>query len=149
MPIRVIAVSVGVIAFLAIAANWGPVGVTAPRLRASLTAEFNRVTLIQQRQLGRTVPAGASLDIRPTCSRHGSAPEGPGDWLCTLDVLIRQPGAVPFAQTPVIYDLSVESNGCYKAESPPTFVGQQTMVDAHGQTVVNPLYVIYGCFDTL
>ncbi len=148
-PARAVGAAVAVIAFLAIASNWGPVGVTAARLRASLTPEFDRVTLLQERLLGRKVPAGAELDIRPTCSRHGSSPEGPGDWICTLDVLVPQPGAVPYAQTPVTYDVSVDSDGCYKAESPPTFVGEQTILDAAGQSVVNPLYVIYGCFNTL
>jgi hypothetical protein len=45
--------------------------------------------------------------------------------------------------------LSVTADGCYKAESPPTFVGQQTMRDASGHSVVNPLFTIYGCFNTL
>ena len=45
--------------------------------------------------------------------------------------------------------MSLQSNGCYKAESPPTFVGQQTMTDAHHNQVVNPLFVIYGCFNPL
>jgi hypothetical protein len=149
VPARVVAAFVALIAFLAIAGNWGPVGVTAARLRASLTPEFNRLTLLQQRLLGRQVPAGTRLDIRPSCSRHASTQRGAGDWTCTLDVLIPQPGPVPFEQTPVIYDLSVQSNGCYKAESPPAFVGEQTIRDATGDTVVNPLFVVYGCFDTL
>ena len=55
----------------------------------------------------------------------------------------------PFNQTPVTYDVSLQSNGCYKAESPPSFVGQQTMKDADGNQVVNPLFVIYGCFNPL
>ena len=148
-PVRVVAALIAVIALLALAGNWGPVGVTAARLRASITPEFKSLTLLQQRQLGHRIPAGARLDIRPTCVRHAASPEGPGDWLCTLDVLVPQPGPTPYAQTPVTYDVSVDSDGCYKAESPPAFVGQQTMLDAQGQTVVNPLYVIYGCFNTL
>jgi hypothetical protein len=56
---------------------------------------------------------------------------------------------VPFEQTPVSYDVSVQSNGCYKAESPPAFVGQQTIRDAHGHDVTNPLFVVYGCFNIL
>ena len=43
----------------------------------------------------------------------------------------------------------MQSNGCYKAESPPSFVGQQTMRDANGHQVVNPLFVLYGCFNPL
>ena len=45
--------------------------------------------------------------------------------------------------------MTVQSNGCYKAESPPSFVGQQTMGDANGHQVVNPLFVLYGCFNPL
>jgi hypothetical protein len=45
--------------------------------------------------------------------------------------------------------VTVQSGGCYKATSPPSFVGQQTMRDANGDQVVNPLFVLYGCFDTL
>ena len=51
--------------------------------------------------------------------------------------------------TTVTYDLSVQADGCYKAQSPPAFIGQQQMRDAGGHNVVNPLYTIYGCFNTL
>ena len=57
--------------------------------------------------------------------------------------------AAGLLQTPVTYDVTVQSNRCYKAESPPSFVGQQTMRDANGRTVVNPLFTIYGCFNPL
>ncbi len=149
MPVRVSVALAAVIALLAIAGNWGPVGVTAARLQANLTPNFNNLTLLQQRQLGRAVPAGSKLNILPSCSRRGSTPRGPGDWVCTMNVLIPQPGAVPFQQTPVTYDVSVQSDGCYKAQSPPAFIGQQLMRAASGHNVVNPLYTIYGCFNTL
>lgn len=64
-------------------------------------------------------------------------------------MFIPQPGAQPFQQTPVTYDVSVTSDGCYKAQSPPSFIGQQSMRDAAGNSVVNPLYTIYGCFNVL
>jgi hypothetical protein len=137
------------IALLAIAGNWGPTGVTASRLRTNLATSFNNLTILQQRELGRNVPAGARLNIVPTCSRRGSKPRGPGDWVCTMTVYIPQPGANPFQQTPVSYDVSVQSDGCYKAQSPPVFIGQQLMKNAAGRSVVNPLYTIYGCFNTL
>jgi ABC-2 type transport system permease protein len=149
VPVRVALGAAAVVAFLAIASNWGPSGVTAARLKASITPTFNTLTLLQQRELGRTVPPGARLNVLTSCSRRGSAPVGPGDWICTLTVFIPQPGAVPFQQTPVTYDVTVRSNGCYKAESPPSFVGQQTMRAAGGQQVVNPLFVLYGCFNPL
>jgi hypothetical protein len=137
------------VALLAIAGNWGPAGVTAAKLKANITPTFNNLTLFQQRELGRTVPPGAQLNVVPTCSRRASTQAGPGDWVCTLTVYIPQPGAVPFQQTPVTYDVTVQSNGCYKAESPPSFVGQQTMRDADGRQVVNPLFVFYGCLNPL
>jgi hypothetical protein len=149
VPLRAAAAATAVIALLAASAGWGPTGATAARLRSSITSTFNNLTLLQQRLLGRAVPAGARLDIVPACSRRGSAPEGPGDWSCTLTVYIPQPGALPFQQTPVTYEVSVQANGCYKAESPPSFVGQQTMRDARGRSVVNPLFVLYGCFNIL
>jgi hypothetical protein len=149
MPVRVAVAAAAVIALLVLASNWGPAGVTAARVKASITPTFNNLTLLQQRELGRTVPAGARLNVLPSCSRRASSPSGPGDWVCTLNVFIPQPGAVPFQQTPVSYDLTVQSNGCYKATSPPAFVGQQSMRDATGKQVVNPLFVFYGCFNPL
>ena len=92
---------------------------------------------------------GARLNVLPSCSRRASSPTGPGEWICTLNVFIPQPGAVPFQQTPVSYDVTVQANGCYKAQSPPSFVGQQTMRAAGGHQVVNSLFVLYGCFDPL
>lgn len=148
-PVRVVAVFLVVIALLAIASNWGPVGVTRARLRGSLTPTFNNVALLQQRLLGRKVRAGAKLNIVTTCFRRTSTQQGPGDWTCTLDVFIPTLGENPFQQAPVTYDVSVQSDGCYKAESPPAFVGQQTIRDTQKHQVVNPLFVIYGCFDTL
>ena len=149
VPVRVAVGTAALIAFLAIASNWGPAGVTAARLKASITPTFNNLTVLQQRELGRAVAPGARLNVLPSCSRRASSPTGPGEWICTLNVFIPQPGAVPFQQTPVSYDVTVQANGCYKAQSPPSFVGQQTMRAAGGHQVVNPLFVLYGCFNPL
>ncbi|HZU61668.1 MAG TPA: ABC transporter permease [Solirubrobacteraceae bacterium] len=149
VPVRASLAMAVVIALLAIAGNWGPTAVTASRLQTNLAAAFNSLTILQQQELGRRVPPGASLNIVPTCSRRGSTPRGPGDWVCTMTLYTPQPGANPFQQTPVSYDVSVQSDGCYKAQSPPAFIGQQLMKAADGRTVVNPLYTIYGCFNPL
>jgi ABC-2 type transport system permease protein len=148
-PARIVVGLAAAIVLFAFAGSWGPAGVTPGRVKASITPAFTKLTLLQQRLLGRDVPSGASLNVRTACSRRASTPNGPGDWSCTLVVFIPQLGAVPFQQTPVTYEVSVSSDGCYKATSPPSFVGQQTMRDAHGRSVVNPLFTIYGCFDTL
>jgi ABC-2 type transport system permease protein len=147
--VRAVVVFAAVVALWAIAGNWGSPGITPTRLTRTITPEFNQLTLLQQRELGRHVPPGAKLLIKPLCSRRGSKPSGPGDWVCTLNVFIPQAGVVPFQQTPVAYDLSVNSDGCYKATSPPSFIGSQTMRVARGKTIVNPLFTIYGCLDTL
>ena len=118
-PVRLVAITVSGVALLALAGNWGPPGVTAARLQASLTPAFNNISLLQQRLIGRVVPAAAKLDVVPYCTRHSGPRHGPGDWSCTLNVFIPQPGKLPFQETPVTYDVSVQANGCYKAQSPP------------------------------
>jgi len=150
-PVQVAAAAVAVVALLVAAGNWGPAGITASRLKTSLIPAFERLTFLQQRELGRTIVPGTKLDIvLPSCSHRGSAPRGPGDWVCTINVLIpSSSGSLPPQPTPVTYDVSVASDGCFKAESPPAFVGQQLMRDSSGDEVVNPLYTIYGCFNVL
>ena len=58
--------------------------------------------------------------------------------------------AIPpqFKITPVSYNVNVQSNGCFKAGSPPAFIGRQRMQVPGGSTVVNPLYTIHGCVET-
>jgi len=58
-------------------------------------------------------------------------------------------GTQPLTDTPVAYDVSVQSNGCYKATSPPLLVGQSTIRNTRGRSVVNPIVTIYGCFNVL
>ena len=116
---------------------------------SAITPEFHRLTILQQRLLGHPIPADARYRIVPGCGRRDSSPVGPGDWTCTMNVYVVLPGAAPLTATPVSYDVSVESNGCYKAQSPPGYVGQAEIRDTTGRRVVNPLVVIYGCFNIL
>ncbi len=148
-PIRVVAIAAAVVAVLALLASTGPTGDTDHRLSAAIGEEFNNVTLLQQQLIGRRVPAGAKLDILPNCNRRATKAVGPGDWTCNLNIYLPQAQSVPFSATSVEYDVSVEYDGCYKAQSPPAFIGGPTMPDAHGNSVTNPLYIVYGCFNTL
>jgi hypothetical protein len=151
-PLRVALGAVAVIALIAVACSWGPPAVTATRLKQSITPAFNDLTLLQQRELGRNVPAGYQLNVISGCNRRSSSSNtGPGDdWVCTMQVVVpQQQGGLPFQITPVSYDVSVKSNGCYKADAPPSFIGQQRMKVPGGKSVVNPLFTIYGCFNTL
>ena len=149
-PVRIVAGSVAVVALLGLATNLGPAGVTAPRLSQSLQASFRRLTILQQDLLGHPIPAGAQYRIHPVCVRRSAKPVGPGDWSCTMNVyILLARGTQPLTDTPVSYDVSVQSNGCYKAQSPPLLVGQAVLHDTRGQTVVNPIVTIYGCFNVL
>ena len=146
-PVRLVVVAAAAIALLAVLSRVGPTGVTAARLSAAMGPTFDNVTLLQQALLGRHAPPTARLDVLPNCNRHGAAAVGPGDWTCTLYVYLPQATSVPFQETSVDYDVSVEYNGCYKASSPPAFIGGPTMRGAGGASVANPLFVVYGCFN--
>lgn len=147
-PLKAVAVTAAAVAVLALLGNAGPTGDTEHRLSAAIGEEFNHLTLLQQEMIGRQVPAGAKLDILPNCNRRAAKAEGPGDWTCSLNVYLPQSHAVPFSATSVEYDVSLDSNGCYKAQSPPAFIGGMTMKNIAGERVTNPLYLVYGCFNT-
>ena len=148
-PVAAVAIVIALIAFLSVASNWGPAGITIDRLRAAIGPTFNNLTLLQQRIISPFVPATAKLDVVPYCAPRANTTQGPGDWTCVFDVVLPGTGITSEQQTPVTYDISVSSNGCYKAEAPPTVVGGQTIRTSDGTTVVNPLFVIYGCFNPL
>lgn len=148
-PAAIVLGSLAALAVLAAATGLGPATITSARLQASLTPAFSRLTLLQQRELGREVSANEHLRVMPRCLRRGGTSSGPGDdWTCSLGVFIPQHGIEPFRQTTVTYDMSVSADGCFKAGGPPIFIGQQTMRGANGHQTVNPLYTIYGCFET-
>jgi ABC-2 type transport system permease protein len=148
-PLLLAAASALAVVALAAAGSLGPASVTAARLQASLGAIFNRLTILQQRELGRRLPHGASLALHPGCRRtSGQGGQGSGDWSCTITIVRAQAGAEPFQTTALAYEVSVKPDGCYRAQAPSSVVGQQRMIDAHGHSVVNPLFTIYGCFDT-
>ncbi len=148
-PVAAVAAVIVLIAFLSFASNWGPAGITIGRLRAAIGPTFNNLTLLQQRTISQFVPANAKLNVVPYCAPRANTTQGPGDWTCVLDVYIPASGLSSEQQQPITYDVSVQSNGCYKAEAPPTLVGGQTIHATDGSTVVNPLFVIYGCFNPL
>lgn len=149
-PLQLAVGGTGLVALLALAAGWGPVGVTAPKLAGAMGPEFRRLTLLQQDLLGHPIPAGSRYRILPRCSQRGGTGQGPGDWSCTMNVYVVLPGArQPLSDTPVSYDVTVQSNGCYKASAPPAYVGASDVRDRRGRVVVNPLVTIYGCVDVL
>jgi ABC-2 type transport system permease protein len=146
-PLRAVGVTVAVIAILALCSSLGPISANGARVQSSVGSAFNNVTLLQQRLIGRMAPPNGQLHVLPNCNKRGAAPGGPGDYLCNVYVYLPQPKKVPFQQTNVEYDVSVQYNGCWKASTPPAFVGGQTIQDAQGKQVTNPMFVVYGCFN--
>jgi ABC-2 type transport system permease protein len=146
-PVKVVAVSTAVVAALALGCSLGPTGATAARVSTSIGGVFNNATLLQQQLIGRRVPPNAHLYIRPECNRPGAQSAGPGDWSCLVYVFLPQANSVPYQLQQVEYDVSVQYNGCWKAQSPPAFIGNATMQDAAGRNVANPLFIVYGCFN--
>ncbi len=148
VPVRSVIAAGAALALIGIACSWGPPAVTAARLEASIKPTFNGLVLLQQGLLGRHIPAHEALNDYAACVRRSGLTQGPGDdWICTLDMVVETDGAEPFSLTPVAFDVTVKADGCYKAEGPPTFIGQPEIRDDHGAEVVNPLYAFDGCFD--
>ncbi len=148
-PVRVVLITTAVIAVIALCSNLGPTGVTGYRVAASIGPTFDNATLLQQALIGRHAPPSARLAVLPNCNKRGAVDSGPGDWNCNLYVYLPQPKAIRFQQTNVEYEVSVQYNGCWKASSPPAFIGGPTMQAVHGRTVTNPLFIVYGCFNIL
>jgi ABC-2 type transport system permease protein len=150
VALRVVVIATTTIIVLALACSIGPTGDTQARVRESVTQAFRTLTVRQQSLLGHPIPPTARISILPNCNRHATASVGPGDWSCTMNVYIIERHHLPLTLTPVEYDVSVAYNGCYKAASPPTFIGGQTIIDhATGRSIPNPLYIFYGCFNVL
>jgi ABC-2 type transport system permease protein len=124
--------------------------ITPRKLEAELKPIFNNLTIYQQHELGRTIPAGARLNDSSVCARRGAAQGGAGDdWVCTIDVLTPQADTPTPNFEPVDYDVSIKVNGCFSADGPPSFIGNQTFKAPDGKTDYNPLFEIYGCFNPL
>jgi hypothetical protein len=102
------------------------------------------------RLLGRSIVRGTRIDDTAVCVRHGSSSRGgAGEWACTINVLTPGSGTTTPNFEPVDYDITVKNNGCWSAEGPPSFVGNQTFQTPAGATVINPLFMLEGCFDPL
>lgn len=143
--LRVIAIATAVVAVLAAVSNLGPTSITDTKLNRSIAAAFANLTALQQRDLGRHVPAGLGIDDDALCSRQGvrRAYRGAGDnWLCTI--YVQRPPKEPLE---VNYGVTVKPNGCYTAEGPESFIGPLTIHRPNGETVLNPLFRFNGCFE--
>jgi hypothetical protein len=144
--LRVLAIAVAVTVLLGLVSSVGPTSVTDTKLNRSIELTFANLTTLQQKDLGRHVPAGAHLNDGAICSRQGvrRAYSGAGDnWLCTIYI----PTSVPSEPKEVNYDVTVKPNGCYTAEGPESFIGPLTIHRPGGETILNPLFRFNGCFE--
>lgn len=151
VPGRIVIATGATLAVAVALTTVGPAGVTNRRLAASLAATFRSLTVLQQNELGHPIPAGSKYTILPLCNKRGLRPVGPGDWDCTVGVYVLLPGgSQPLTDTPVDYDVSIASDGCYKAAAPAFIVGGPTISErGTHHRAINPLNVIYGCFNVL
>lgn len=125
-----------------------PTNVTAGRLQASMARTFSNLYVLQQVQEGNPRPAPGSLQTAAHCQKGTPATPQNGagnDWMCDITYLVAGPS------TPVtaIYNVNVQTDGCYAADGdgPASVNGSRTITGPHYQQVVNPLWLIDGCFD--
>ncbi len=135
-----LAAAVAAVLALLVSAGCGSPGVTSTRLQDSVGVSFQRLYVLQQRELGHRVPAP---DRSAACVRNGSAAlTGAGSWTCTVHF--------PYPDghvQPLSFDVEVASIGCYTASGPPAVVGQLKLQATNGAAVTNPLFAFDGCFD--
>jgi len=129
-------------ASLFLGACGGP-DITAARVEDAIGPAFAQLYARQGELLGKGTDAGAAASA--SCSRSNGKVNATGagnDWICQL--LLQESGKPSSVFT---YDLTVQANGCYSADGPPALVGGHTLKTPTGQSRVNPLFIIDGCFD--
>jgi ABC-2 type transport system permease protein len=139
-------------------AGCGSTGISAAAIDISLRGTFANLYVLQQVEEGYARPSRAALAVTATCTKGGatSVQAGPGDdWTCAVDYHVSGLAS----DVTATYDVNVQSDGCYAAESdgPATVdtpLGRQeigdearTITAVGAGRVVNPLWLIDGCFD--
>lgn len=124
-------------------------GVDAAPLQSSIGRAFSNLYVLQQVEEGHPRPSLRSLDTSAACQKGTpSTPQsGAGnDWVCQVTYLVAGPA------TPVVamYNVNVQTSGCYSADGdgPLSVNGYRTITGVERQQVLNPLWLIDGCFDT-
>jgi hypothetical protein len=141
--VAVVAVSGAVLA-----GTGGGSSVTQPRLERSLSANFANLYADQAKLLGHTGITPASLNAKAMCDKGGAVEDniGPGsNWNCLVSWT--DPNNPMPLEGYGKFEVQVHSNGCYTAGGPSRLVGFQTITDAKGNEVTNPVYEFDGCFD--
>jgi hypothetical protein len=138
-------------------AGCGGQDITGAKLAANVGPTFRNMYRLQQRLLGdadrstsdnawaRCYKGGAvTPGATAIPNSHANSGSGAGaGWTC----LVHWPAPDGHTQT-LGYDVSVKPDGCYTAQGPSGYVGQQTIRTPTGRTVTNPLFEFDGCFET-
>jgi hypothetical protein len=115
---------------------------TSERLSPSFDEVFARMLLQQQALVGRTDLSRATLQVLTSCSRTGTASDGPGeDWLCSVQYV---DGGTSAAQ---VFEVQLKADGCWRASGPPATQPATLVENRTGQRRTNPLAEFDGCLD--
>jgi hypothetical protein len=131
-----------------LAGTGGGSSVTRARLERSLPTAFANLYADQAKLLGHAGVTAASLNARAMCDKGGAVEDdiGPGsNWNCLVSWTDPDNPMPPEGYGK--FEITVHSNGCYTAGGPSKLVGFQTLTDAKGDEVTNPVYEFDGCFD--
>jgi hypothetical protein len=131
-----------------LAGTGGGSSVTQARLERALPTEFANLYAQQAKILGHHGVTPGSLHATAMCDKGGAAEVnvGPGsNWNCLVSWTDPNNPMPPEGYGK--FELDVHSNGCYTAGGPSKLVGFQTITDAEGDDVTNPVYEFDGCFD--
>ena len=129
-------------------AGCGSTAITAGKLEASIGPTFARLYAQEQVTLGDSQPALAAVNPRAHCLKGTPAEvqHGAGsDWVCYVTYTADGAGTDVVAT----YNVNMQTNGCYAADGdgPTSLNGSRTITGAGYRQVLNPLWLINGCFD--
>jgi ABC-2 type transport system permease protein len=124
------------------------VTLSAARLEQSIAPTFGRLYARQQVLQGNPRPHVADLRTRANCVKGAPSDEQQGagnDWMCYVSYLADGAGTRVTAS----YVVDVKTDGCYAADGdgPTTLNGRRTVTGPGYRQVLNPLWLIDGCFD--
>lgn len=126
----------------------GPTPITAQKLQASIAPTFSSLYVQEQVAQGNPPPVEKDLHTSADCLKGtpGDTQQGAGnDWVCHVTYVVAGPGTRVVAS----YTVDVQTNGCYAADGdgPTSLNGSRTITGPSYRQVLNPLWLINGCFD--
>jgi hypothetical protein len=131
------------VALALLVSGCGSVDITRARLEREIAPTFTNYANHAREVAGKDGPG--ATHAKASCEKGGPevADQGSGkDWVCA--VTYRDASG---AERESRYEVNVHTEACYTATDPKLTAGHQSMTDAHGDLVDNPLYQFDGCFD--